>query len=144
MHYNHTQIGHLMIFILLITASLFVGILAQADFEPLLLVFAFFILVLIASFTTLNVMINGKYLKIKFGYGIYRKRFALGEILSAKTVKNHWIYGWGIRYWLWPRMQIFNVSGFDAVEIKMKDGKVYRIGTDDPKKLERVIMQAIR
>jgi hypothetical protein len=133
-----------MIFILLITASLFVGILAQADFEPLLLVFAFFILVLIASFTTLNVMINGKYLKIKFGYGIYRKRFALGEILSAKTVKNHWIYGWGIRYWLWPRMQIFNVSGFDAVEIKMKDGKVYRIGTDDPKKLERVIMQAIR
>jgi len=41
-------------------------------------------------------------------------------------------------------MRIFNISGFDAVEIKMKNGKIYRIGTDEPKKLEQAILHAMR
>jgi len=57
--------------------------------------------------------------------------------MSAKTTKNHWYYEWGIRGWLWPKMRIYNVSGFDAVEIKVKNGKTYRIGTDEPKKSEQ-------
>jgi hypothetical protein len=36
-------------------------------------------------------------------------------------------------------MWIYSVSGFDAVEIKMKNGKRYRIGTDEPKNLEQAI-----
>ena len=84
------------------------------------------------------------YLQIKFGYGIFKKRFILKEIISTRIVKNHWYYGWGIRVWLWPRMLIFNVSGFDAVEIIMKEGNRYRIGTDEPKKLERAILKAIK
>lgn len=60
-------------------------------------------------------------------------------------------------------MWIFNVSGFDAVEMRMKNpasassfaeatadkkasagkGKIYRIGTDEPAKLETAIKQAI-
>jgi hypothetical protein len=31
----------------------------------------------------------------------------------------------------------------DVEEIKMKNGKIYRIGTDEPKQLERAILQAI-
>ncbi|MCM1986588.1 hypothetical protein [Methanococcoides seepicolus] len=89
-------------------------------------------------------MIDENCLRIKFGYGIFWKRFPLNEIVSARTVKNHWYYGWGIRLWLWPKMLIFNVSGLDAVEIKMKNGKIYRIGTDEPKQLERAILQAIK
>ncbi|MDY0387304.1 MAG: hypothetical protein RBT65_09290 [Methanolobus sp.] len=38
-------------------------------------------------------------------------------------------------------MWIFNDSGFDAVEIKTKNGKIYRIGTDEPKQLERAILE---
>jgi hypothetical protein len=41
-------------------------------------------------------------------------------------------------------MWIFNVWGFDAVEIKMKNGKIYRIGTDDAKKLEEIILNTIK
>jgi hypothetical protein len=41
-------------------------------------------------------------------------------------------------------MWIYNVSGFDAVEIKLKNGKVYRIGTDEPKKLEQTILHLIK
>jgi len=39
-------------------------------------------------------------------------------------------------------MWIYNISGFDAVEIKMKNGKTYRIGTDEPQKLEQAIVHA--
>jgi len=40
-------------------------------------------------------------------------------------------------------MWIFNVSGFDAVELIMKNGKIYRIGTDEPIKLESAITVAV-
>lgn len=113
----------------------------SADSGTNLLVTAIMVLILfiLASFGTLQIIIDGKYLRIKFGYGIYQKKFLLNDVISAKTVKNHWYYGWGIRGWLWPKMWIYNVSGFDAVEIKLKNGKTYRIGTDEPKKLEQTI-----
>jgi hypothetical protein len=52
------------------------------------------ILFILASFTSLQVIIDEKYLRIKFGYGIYQKKFSLNDVISAKTVKNHWYYGW--------------------------------------------------
>ena len=102
------------------------------------------ILFILASFTTLTASIDENCLRIKFGYGIFRKKFLLSRIVSAKQVKNHWYYGWGIRLWLWPKMWIYNVSGFDAVEIKLKNGKTYRMGTDEPKKLEQTILHSIK
>jgi len=101
------------------------------------------ILFTIASFTTLTTSIDKNCLQIKFGYGIFRKKFLLSEIISTKQVKNHWYYGWGMRVWFWPYMWIYNVSGFDAVEIIMRNGKIYRIGTDTPSELEAAIKQAI-
>jgi len=41
-------------------------------------------------------------------------------------------------------MWIYNVSGFDAVEIKLKNGKTYRIGTDESQKLEQAILRSIK
>jgi hypothetical protein len=102
------------------------------------------ILFILASFVSFQVIIDGVYLRIKFSFGIYQKKFSLNEIISAKTIKNHWYYGWGIRIWLWPKMWIYNVSSFDAVEIKLKNGKTYRIGTDEPEKLEQIILNSIQ
>ena len=101
------------------------------------------ILLMLSSFITLSASIDERYLRVKFGYGIFRKKFSVSEIASATQVKNHWYYGWGIRRWFWPRMWIFNVSGFSAVEIRMKNGKIYRVGTDEPEKLEAAIKQSI-
>lgn len=151
--YKHTQISYLMIFVTLAVLILFVWIQITARAEPPsvdsgtnLLVTSVMVLILfiLASFATLTTSIAEKYLKIKFGYGIFRKKFLLGEIASVKTVKNHWYYGWGIRVWFWPYMWIYNVSGFNAVEIIMKNGKIYRIGTDDQSKLETAIKQTIK
>ena len=102
------------------------------------------ILLILVSFSSLEVNIDKDFLMIMFGCCGFRKKFKLKEIISAKAVKNHWYYGWGIRVWFWPYKWIYNVSGFDAVEIKMKDGRIYRIGTDEPKKLEHAILQSIK
>lgn len=148
MHYKHTQIGYLMVVVTLVVLVLFAWLHIMAAAEPpsvnsgsnfAITAIMALILFILASFCSLQVSLDEKYLRIKFGYGIYRKKFLLEDIMSAKTVKNHWYYGWGIRRWFWPKMWIYNISGFDAVEIKLKNGKIYRIGTDEPKKLEQAI-----
>lgn len=102
------------------------------------------ILLILASFATLSVSVDENYIRIRFGYGIFRKKFAMGEIASVAQVKNHWYYGWGIRMWFLPRMWIYNVSGFDAIELIMKNGKIYRIGTDKPDALKEVLCKFVR
>lgn len=152
MNYKHTQIGYLMLVVTLVVLVFFARAYTMARAEPPsvdsgtnLLVTATMALIIfiLASFGTLQVIIDEKYLRIKFGYGIYRKKFLLSDIMLAKTVKNRWYYGWGIRIWFWPKMWIYNVSGCDAVEIKLKNGKTHRIGTDEPEKLEQTILDSI-
>ena len=150
--YKHTQIGYLMIVVTLVVLVLFARAQITARAEPpsydsgtnfAVTAIMVLILFILASFSTLTVTLGENYLRIKFGYGIFRKKFPRGEIASAKIVKNHWYYGWGIRLWLWPKMWIYNVSGFDAVEIIMRNGRIYRIGTDVPRELETAIKRAI-
>ena len=142
--YQHTQIGYLILFALLTVALLFGSILMRAQLEPFIFIVMLFVIFIVASFVSLKVVIDEDYLRIKFGYGIFRKKFSLEEIISARRVRNHWYFGWGIRLWFWPYMWIFNVSGFDAVEIRMKNGKIYRIGTDKSKELESAINREIQ
>jgi hypothetical protein len=149
--YKHTQIGYLMLVITLTVLVFFAWVYITARAEPpsvdsgtnfAISAIMVLILFILASFTTLTTSIDKNCLRIKFGYGIFRKKFLFREIVSTKQVKNHWYYGWGIRFWLWPKMWIYNVSGFDAVEIIMKNRKVYRMGTDTPSELETAIKQA--
>lgn len=151
--YKHTQIGYLMLVVTLAVFVLFARVYTTALAEPtsvdsgpnfLFSAIMVLILFILISFTTLTTSIDESYLRIKFGYGIFRKKFLLKEIASAKPVKNHWYYGWGIRGWFWPhRMLIYNVSGFDAVEVIMKNGRIYRIGTDVPDELADAIKRYI-
>jgi hypothetical protein len=144
MNYKHTQIGTLMITVLFAIAIYFIVLYMYADLNTTAVLIMILVLFLIASFSTLTVMIDEQMLRIKFGYGIFSKQFLLKEIKSVKTVQNKWYFGWGIRFWFWPRMTIFNISGFDAVELQMNNGKLYRIGTDEPKKLESTIQTLLK
>lgn len=153
MNYKHTQIGYPMLAVTLIVLMVFVRAYITAMAEPpsyysgpnfAVTAIMTLIIFTLASFGSLQVIIDEKYLRIKFGYGIYRKKFLLNDIASAKAVKNRWYYGWGIRGWLWSKMWIYNVSGFDAVEIELKNGKIYRIGTDEPRELEQAILCSIK
>ncbi len=150
--YKHAQISYLMIVVTLAVLALFAWAYITARAEPpspdsgtnlLVTSIMALILLILASFTTLTTSIDGNCLRIKFGYGIFAKKFPLNQIASVQSVKNHWYYGWGMRVWFWPYMWIYNVSGFDAVEITMRNGKIYRIGTDTPHELETAIKQAL-
>jgi magnesium-transporting ATPase (P-type) len=149
--YKHTQIGYLMIIVSFIVFVLFAWMQVTARAEApsvdsgtnfLFTAIMLIVLVILTSFATLTVSIKDNFLKVKFGYGIFRKKFLLSDIVSATQVRNPWYCGWGIRLCISPYMWIYNVSGFHAVEIKMKNGKVYRIGTDEPEKLLNSLKQA--
>ncbi|MFZ2621115.1 MAG: hypothetical protein WAX85_01295 [Minisyncoccia bacterium] len=150
--YKHTQIGYLMLVITLTVLMLFAWVYIMASAEPpsvdsgpnfAITAIMVLILFILTSFTTLTTSIDENYLRIKFGYGIFARKFALNQIARVQSVKNHWYYGWGVKVWFWPYMWIYNISGFDAVEIIMRNGKIYRIGTDTPGELETAIKQAI-
>lgn len=150
--YKHTQIGYLMMVVTLAVLVFFIRLQMMARAEPPspdsgtnLLVTAVMALIvfILASFTALTVSIDDTYLRLTFCWSIFKKKFPLADIASASPVKNHWYYGWGIRLWLWPYMWIYNISGFDAVEITLKNGKIYRIGTDESKELERALKARI-
>jgi len=106
---------------------------------------SFFVLLIVVltlwMFTKLTVEIDSEFLRIKFGVGIISKKIPLAKIKSCKEVRNRWYYGWGIR--ITPNGTLYNVSGFLAVELEMKSGRKYRIGTDEPEKLVQAIRESI-
>ena len=85
MKYKHTQIGYLIIFVLAILIAYFIYLTSLLYTEPTAMLFSSIIIfvkiIILISFITLTVTIDENYLKIKFGYGIYSKRFDLKEII---------------------------------------------------------------
>lgn len=84
-------------------------------------------------FNGLTVSVSQKDIIIKFGYGLIKKRIKREDINHAKIVRNKVIYGWGIR--LTPHGWLWNIQGLDAIELSLKNGKCFRIGTNQPKLL---------
>jgi len=139
--YEHTQVGYLII-TAMVTVMVLIGvILANAGINWIAIGVLVVIAVALVLFPSLTVVIWEEELEARFGPGLIRKRFKLDEIESCQVVKNPWYYGWGIR--LTPHGVLFRVSGFHAVEIKLRTGKKFRIGTDVPQELEEAIRQAI-
>ena len=92
-----------------------------------------FLVACMVLFGTLTVEVSQDRVELWFGPGWIRKRFPVEAIRRATVVRNHWYYGWGIR--LTPHGWLYNVSGYDAVEIELTSGQKYRIGTDEPQEL---------
>jgi len=140
--YKHTQIGYLLL-ILYSAVILYMGYLNIVTyFNPIALVGLLIMLIALGLFATLTVKVNDRMIKIQFGLGVIRKGFILKDIETYRAVKNPWYYGWGIRYT--PRGWLFNVSGFSAIELQMKSGKKYRIGTDEPNNLAKALDEALK
>ena len=139
--YEHTQVGYLIISAMAATLVLIGVILANAGINWIAIGVGVIILAALILFSSLTVTIWEEELEARFGPGLIRKRFKLGDIESCRAVKNHWYYGWGIR--LTPHGVLYSVSGFHAAELKLRTGKKFRIGTDVPQELEKAVNQAI-
>jgi len=127
--YKHTQIGTLLI-IALGAGVLMAGYMAvQLHFNPGALALVIFLLVCLGVFASLTVEVDDQTLKIQFGFGVIRKVFLLRQVASFRIVENPWYYAWGIHFF--GKGWLYNVSGTQAVELELKNGKKVRIGTDD-------------
>ena len=132
MPYRHTQRGTLIVFLCLVLAALDAAIAWRSG--QWLPVVALIILIAIAfMFSSLTVEVNSKELQWHFGLGFWTHRLALDDIETVAVVRNHWWNGFGIR--MRPGFRLYNVSGLDAVALRLRSSDVRRIGTDDPQGL---------
>lgn len=134
MKYDHTQKSIGITTTSLAIAGLILCALALYTGISLLFSLIFIItLLIILIFTTLTIQIGNGQISWYFGPGFWKKEIELREIASVHTVRTKWYYGFGIR--LIPTGWMYNVSGLDAVQIKLKNGKIITLGTDEPEKL---------
>ncbi len=132
MPYRHTQVGYVIIFLMLPAA------IAAFVFKNMSL--SWIVSIAGVLFLTLTVSVEIDCVRIWFGPRFIQKRFFLNEIESCQGSKSR-CYSWGIHGWL-GKGWLFNVSGFRSVELKMLSGKKYFIGTDQPEALEKAILSA--
>lgn len=140
MRYRHTQFGSVIITgIALGLVAIFISLGVRGLAQPMAIVLLLLLGLALILFQSLTVEIIDSRLVCHFGPGIIRKTFLLSEIDAAKKVQIPWYAGWGIR-WIPGQYLLWRVSGFRAVELALRGGGRFRIGTDEPDEL----VQAIR
>ncbi len=99
-------------------------------------------LLLIPLFYRLTVEVTETHINVIFGVGLIKRKILLSEIQSCEAVTNKWYWGWGIRYigegWMW------NITGLKGVRLHYNDGRSFRIGTDQPDKLQMAITSRLK
>jgi hypothetical protein len=137
--YHHTQTGTVILVVCAVGGALAVFIGWRASVSSMIAM-----LVVLAAvaflFHSLTVEIGDNELRWHFGPGFWTYRLPLDDIQSVAAVHNRWWNGFGIR--VAPGFTLYNVSGLDAVELKLKSGEIRRIGTDDPQGLAAALRSA--
>jgi len=140
--YEHTQIGHIIIWSLLAIILIASGGLIGSPFHrgPPVVV-SIILLVCLVLFYRLRITIEDETLRASFGPGIIRKRVRLAEIVGCEPIRIRWWYGWGVH--LTPCGWLYNVSGLDAVTITLRDCRKFTLGANDPHGLTTAIRAGI-
>ncbi|HEY2533181.1 MAG TPA: hypothetical protein VGJ20_35500 [Xanthobacteraceae bacterium] len=129
--YQHTQRGTLMLVALITVAVLFASdaYVNRGALGWLAGAIALGFMLQAWLFSSLTVIVSDEELRWYFGPGAWKYALALSEIEGVQVVRNNVLNGFGIRGR--PRFRLYNVSGLDAVELRLKTGEIRRIGTDD-------------
>jgi hypothetical protein len=135
--YKHTQIGYLLIIVFSVVILLIGNLVIDTDFNPGTVLLLVFMVLCLGTFATLTVEVDDQSINLRFGIGLLRKHFLLQNVEASRPVKNPLYYAWGIH--AIPGGWVFNVSGLQAIELQMKNGRRYRIGTDDAQSLMNAI-----
>jgi hypothetical protein len=143
--YQHKQRG------LVILAALGLGAAVCLWFEPtiygfnarlMLLVVAAILGISALLFSSLTIELSDRSLSWRFGFGLLRKQVATTEIRNAVVTKTRLIHGWGVH--LTRNGWLYNVSGFGAVQITLRSGKTFLLGSDEPEQLCSALQRAIQ
>lgn len=138
--YRHTQVSVVTRMILGVTSLVFVVafvLLSRRVDALFLLPFIGIQVLLLVVFTSITTVVTTDAFSHHFGLGFWRKRVPLERIASVEAVRNRWWYGFGIR--LTFHGWLYNVWGLDAVEVRLVDGRTFRVGTDEPAALAEAI-----
>jgi hypothetical protein len=140
--YRHTQFGTVVVGSLVASALVLAGLGLAYDDRMFTLGGPVLMGIVALLFYDLTVEIDASHLSFRFGVGLIRQRIPLAEIVAVTPVRNSWLYGWGIHRT--PHGWLYNVSGWEAVEITLTSGKRLRLGTDEPRRLTQVLLAATR
>jgi hypothetical protein len=139
--YRHTQKGYIIMGGFGGTALLVAGMIARKAAAAAMIPGLIALGVVGWVFSSLTIEVTDDELTASFGPGWRIKRVPLDDIEAVSVVRNPWYWGWGIR--MTPRGTLYNVSGVDAVEVRMRRGTTFRLGTDEPAALHAAIRDAI-
>ena len=128
--YQHTQPGTVIVVTVSAVCVLFA---IAAIFVHLLVISALLMGITAWLFRSLTIEISETRLIWFFGSGWPRKSVPLSEIASVEPIRTGFLNGWGIHYT--SRGWLYNVSGYGAVAIKLRNGKQFCLGTDQPQEL---------
>ena len=138
--YRRTQFGTFTVVSVAAAIAVLLLISASTDLHAVSIAVLVVLVIALALFYSLTIDVNDRKFLCFFGLGLVRRTFLLTEVVAARRVRNRWYYGWGIR--LTSSGWMFNVSGFDAVELELISGTRFRIGTDRPDEVVQAIQQA--
>jgi hypothetical protein len=144
--YHHTQIGWTLIVLVLaavVAEIVLVAVLVPGSTLALSLsgALAAILAVTLVLFSTLTVTVDAAAVRLAFGMEVLRREVPLDEIAEARKVRNAWYSGWGVR--VIPNGRLYNVGGLDAVELRLDNGRVVRVGSDEPDVLLMAVQRAL-
>jgi hypothetical protein len=140
--YEHTQRGTVLLVTFLVAALFLLGLGVLVPREEGVLFAVIGILAICGFlFSSLTIQVTDRALRWQFGPGLIRKEVPLREIERVEVTETTFLQGWGIHYT--TGRWIYNVSGFQAVAVKLKNGKQFLLGTDEPERVCNAISLAL-
>lgn len=140
-HYRHTQVGWAILVPFAVVLLLYLVFVLPMPNGRAMLVVLIPIAIIVLFFSALTVEVTDAEVRWSYGPKVRAQRVALSRVASARVVRNPWYYGWGVR--LTPRGMLYNVAGTGAVEIELKSGTSFRLGSDEPERLRDALDAAL-
>lgn len=140
--YEHRQVGWLtVIFLFAIAVLICIAAAISAPSERTISYSLVPILFVVAAlFSTLTVRVTERHITWFFGVSGIGRRIPLAQIISIRPIKTSILEGWGIHLtwhgWVW------NVSGFNAVQIVLRSGTRFAVGTPEPQAVIDAVQSA--
>ena len=141
MNYRHRQTARFapLLIVVIFAVSTIVVILAGA--WPVIIPLLGLLVVIGPMMARMTVVVDATEVVVTMGWGWPKRRIPLADVAGVARVRNDWWRGWGIRRV--PRGWMYNVAGRDTVELELRAGNVFRIGTDDPDGLLAAVQSAL-
>jgi hypothetical protein len=134
--YQHKQSGGVILSVLGFGAAVCLWLASTiyaSDARLMLFIVAAILGISALLFSSLTIELSDMSLSWRFGFGLLRKKVPTGEIINALVTRTSLLDGWGVHRtrngWL------YNVSGFGAVQVILRSGKSFLLGSDEPERL---------